>query len=412
VLGGFATDVDTTTGTALLTAPDITPLTVTVTLADTAGRPVLGEERSVVMLSLAADARVSAKIALGPDYGVTGPFYARVRRGAATFVIGFVGSTVSAASLSGHLFARLEASCPATRPAHLRLPGEGPANPCFGVATGRTRPVRITSSATAASEFNTPIVLANRRTFKLRVPSAAYRPLSVFRALASDVVAALHRRNGTRYAYLSAAISRRTLPTTSCAVTDLFGDADLGTSVCRGATSPTCSFEHANAACPNQVITCDCNASYVQQALAQSVLRRSLLQLGTNASTGGNSTNASRIAVELSADLQQAPAFRAGTTFEVAAEYRALQGDLESVLRTDATLQARYGYNASDISTWQWNAAASTAAPPPASTPSPQNPNGTVLPTLPYDDVSSAATPHLWLATLAVVLGYAVAALA
>jgi hypothetical protein len=128
--------------------------------------------------------------------------------------------------------------------------------------------------------------------------------------------------------------------------------------------------------------------SYTQQTLARSLLRRSLLQLPN--ATGSNSTNASRVAIELFVDLQRAPAFRAGTTFEVAAEYRAVQEDLETVLRTDSALQARYGYNASDIATWQWNAVLSTALPPSALTPPPTGPNSSALPTLPFDDVSAA----------------------
>jgi hypothetical protein len=399
-LPGFVTSVDTTTSVSLMSVSDVTVVNVTIAVVDDSGRIVEGDYRSVIKAELISDTRVTVKIARPPDYASEGPFYARVSGGVAVFTFGLLGSTASASSLSGDLLAALSFTCPATRPASTLLPGdEAPANPCVGVASADTRGIKLRSTALAAADFSSAAVLASRVTFKLSIPSRSTKPLREYRSFPADVIAALQRRNASSYRFLSAALAPRALPTTTCSVTPAFWPADLGSSVCRGTITPVCAFDASSVNCPPQVLACDCAVTAAQQALRASVLRRSLLQLTVNFTN--SSGNATEVALEFAPDLQQAPGYRAATTYDVAADYRAIQSDIAAVLAADVQLKSTYGYNVSSIRTRLFTAAIVTAAPPAPTAPMTTAPT-TAAPGIDTGFVS-AATPRFGTDVIAVL---------
>jgi hypothetical protein len=360
-----------------LNTTTLRPVNLTVFVADSQNRAVLGDDESVIELTLENPSpRTSVRLAQPDAYTTTAPFYARVRGGRATFFVGFIGSTEEAAG--NHTRVRLVFSCPATIPVALRRAGESIVNPCAApTATPltplRSLPIQIGDTRPPAEVFTSAEVLSASPIVKIPTGITSVDNFNVtdfVNMLASKLAAA-------GFGYISIANAGSVLRVTACEVDrTVFGtNADLGTSVC-GATNK-CSGPNPTQ-CPNGVVRCICPSSTARAML----LNRFLLQ------TSGTGRE---VQAEVQFQLEKAVGFTGTNVRDIIAAYQALGAAATNILRNDPEMAAAFAIDTQNVGVTNVNAPPVTA--PPTATPAPTaGPTTTNAPPAVPDTASSTVS--------------------
>jgi len=246
---------DNTTNTQYLNGSALKPVNVSVFVADVNNQAVIGDSNSVLMADLDVT-NSRATLALPDAYTTVAPLYARVNRGVARFYIGFYGSTEIFSGSGNHTRVRVRFSCPKSRPAALLNAGETNDNPCYSrlqSVTALSRPVQIGATGAPASAYTSTAAQAAAPRVKIgtNTPSIlAFNATQFAQLLATSM-------NANGVAFLNADNANQVIAITACEVDPLFGNADLGSSVC-GAQN-LCTTRNVN--CPPFVYQCVCPSS-------------------------------------------------------------------------------------------------------------------------------------------------------
>jgi len=349
-------------GQRFLSTNTLTEFNLTVWVTDGAV-PVLGDNASVVALTLNSNAASTVQLGLPPAYTEKGTMYARVIRGQATFRLGFTGSTMLAGGVEA--LATLTVSCPTTRPAHLLAPWESPANPCSISGSGATvssQSFRVVEQRVTAEVLNSAAVTAAKSILKVAsgLSSFSLFNITLFRL---RLVGGLNRRNIT---YLNQVNIHRVIQEVVCTVNSMLSaDGDLGQTVC--GVNRVCAAPSNLASCPTGVVGCGCPAAVAKSLL----LSRFLLQNGTSAPVPPSNATSTRS--EFNFDLSRADGFPARTVDEVTAEYARVYAAALDALRNDEDL--RDGFQITSVTERSATAIVTTTAPTtlPPTTPGPTN---------------------------------------
>ena len=372
----FGYQTENVTNVAFLNTSSIRAFNVSLYVADAKNLPVIGDDESVIQVSL-VNPSTTTTIQLGlPDaYTRTGPFFARARSGRVQFMLGFIGSTEESAG--NHSRVRLSFSCPENRPMPLLRPGEAPANPCYNrLSALQTQTIQVGDSRPSPQLFTDPTV-ANASPI-VKIPTGL-NSLADFNS--SDFAMTLGRKLGdSGFGFISAENANSVMRVMSCEVNRaVFGStSDLGDTVC--GASNLCTT--ANPTCPTGVSSCSCPGSSARAML----LNRYLLQ-------GGN-----QVQVELGFALDKAVGFTGGTS-DILNTFDALGKAAANILTNDPELAAAFSIDTANVGTT--TAGAEKQTPPPVTPPpTPQPPIVTNPPT----PVPAAAPAVSVLAALVVAI--------
>ena len=386
--GTFTTRQNATVngGVAFLSVDSLSTFNVSVMVTDGA-QPVLGDHDSVIAVTLNSNAGTSVVMGKPPLYQERGTVYARVRNGRATFDLGFLGDTMMAGGVEQ--FASMTFSCPATRPAHLLMPGESPANPCTLSTTVGTQSFQVVDVRARASVLNSAAVIAVRSVIKAGLGLTTFQQFNAS-LFGQTLVSALQTRG---VSYLFAGNIGRVLLSTSCTTeTAVFpAGGDLGATVC--GANQLCASPNNLGSCPRGVTGCACP----QVAPRSLLLSRFLLQNTTT--SNGTKTN-----LELSFELHRAETFPARTADDVAAEYTRVQSATLDAMANDPALVS--GFQIESVSERLATAVVTTLPPATTQAPPPVVPQP---PSVPVTTVASESAASPLAAALALVVAALVA---
>ena len=341
-------------GLEYLTTTSLTPFYLDMYVADSMGRPVMGDHDSVVAVTLNADT-VNTNLRMGvPDgYVQTGTVYARAMGGKLRFKLGFLGSTVSNRTSMEHTLASLTFSCPSTRPLELRKPGEAAANPCT-LSSMSSKNIMVHDIRASPAVFNSPEVVKVIKTIKFRAlyTDVAFFNMSRFHsALGSNL-------RGRGFSYVTRANTARVAHTIACGVIAAYLPSnDFRPEICAG---DVCDVASGSKNCPSSVRGCLCPGAAARPTL----LNRYLLDM----------TNVTAIAVELTYNLSQAEGFRGTDVESIKAGYESIQDETLTALQSGEF--AAFAVDANAVSGKPINEAGVFPTPEPTPAPSTPVPSG------------------------------------
>jgi hypothetical protein len=334
---------------------------------------VLGDQESYVTVRVVNPSSTTSVKIMQPQAYLTAPPPTLVVNGMAKFFLGFTGSTLERTS-GNHTHVKLEFACPQT----VVVRGVTLSNPCYPIKSVQTVSIRVNDTRGSDKFFTDPIVLAAKKTIKMR---SNFTALAQFNATAfSECIAGTLTRV---FPYISPTNAQRVIPVTVCEVTDAFGDKnDLGASVC-GADGK-CSYQF-DPSCPNGVVKCACPTT---TRSVRNLLQRYLLQAPNNTT---------RLAVEVNFDLLFADGFPGANIPDIAAAYVQV-GDqtLVELKRDAAECSTRFGVDANSILAVSGDDTIVTAPP--------RTPAPTPLPSVAPTQIPSIGASELPLSILSVLL--------
>jgi len=364
---------DNTTNVQYLNSSSRKAANVSVFVADSNNQAVIADSNSVLMADLDINT-TSATLGVPTTYTTTAPLYARVAKGVASFSIGFIGTTAVTSGSNNHTRVRVRFSCPKTRPAALLNAGESTDNPCYTrlqSVTALTRQIQIVDSSAPASAFSSSEAQAAAPRLKIvtGLPSIGQFNATEFK---KALAAAMSAQMATPI--FDANNADQVIQITACDVDALFGDADLGTSVC-GAQG-LCTTRNVN--CPLYVYQCICAGTTARAML----LNRYLL-------------DSTSVRVEASFSLAKAVGFSGTSTADIVAAYTQLASVATNVLKTNSALVSGFSIDTSRVSSVSSTSPIVTAT----QTPTPAPPVATPAPTN-APPPSAASTFHVLMALL------------
>jgi len=368
---------------------------VSVILGDPEAKPVVGDSKSFIRVVLVkTNPNSTAALTIPDAYTQKGDsmkaFWAPVRRGVATFKLGFVGST-----LPGE-FVKLEFSCPERVPAMIAKTINDTRNQCsvsiLGQSKATTMPIQIIDPTVPRAVFNSPAVQAARRV--VRIPTTV-TTLAKFNG--TDFKLELAKRMTEKFPFITADNADEVIEIVACEVKRaLFGNSDLGSSVC-GATGK-CSG--SNTDCPVGVIKCECPK---RASSLSALLGRYLLQ-----------TSGSEVQLEATYNLEKATGFAATSETAISSMYAQLSESTTTVLKEDASFASQFGVDQKNVGSRSASAPVITQTPsptpnpPPPETKPPPPPPATTAPvpstSAPSPKPSSAYSLHVPVTTVLAAL--------